>query len=153
MISVAGKNGEEKILKKGHRKGHVVKGFKKSHHKDESGRTEEFYDEEHDEGEQGAFNGQSGTFGENESSSFKGAHEDGEFKAKQGKKEGHYDTEHIVDHNNGDGGQYSAKKYGGSGSVYGVNNGVDEQSLLGHQENKKFIKHHPGHVPFFPYYK
>lgn len=67
-----GKNGEEQTLKKGHKKGHKVKSFKTSHHKDESGKSEEYYDEEHDEGGNLAFNGQAGSFGENGASSFKG---------------------------------------------------------------------------------
>lgn len=150
-----GQNGEEKKVKQGHRKGHTVKGFKKSHHKDESGHEENYYDEEHDEGENAHFNEQGGSFGEKEGSSYKGAHEDGEFKANQGKKEGHYDNHHLVDNNGGEGGQYGSKKYGSSGTSYGVNNGADEQSLLGHQEHTKFVKHHPEHVPFFSsrYYK
>ncbi|KAJ8942616.1 hypothetical protein NQ314_010025 [Rhamnusium bicolor] len=41
---------QEKTIKQGHRKGHKIKGFKSSHHKDESGKTEEYYDEDHDEG-------------------------------------------------------------------------------------------------------
>lgn len=126
-----------------------MKGFNKSHSSNESGRTEEFYDEEHDEGGNVAFSGQQGGFGESEGSSFKGAHQDGAFKANQGKQQGHYGSEYLNDNNHGGGEQYGSKKYGGSGSTFGANNGVDEQSLLAHQQSNKFFKHYPKHVPFF----
>lgn len=49
----------------------MIKGFKTSHQKDESGKTEEYYDEEHDEGANVAFNGQNGQFGQKGASSYK----------------------------------------------------------------------------------
>lgn len=144
-----GKNGGEKKIKQGHKKGHVIKGFKTSHHKDESGKTEEFYDEANDEGDNFNYNGQSGSFGETGASQFKGGHEDGKFNSGEYKKQGHYDNQHLVDKANADSGKYGENKYAGSGSVYGVNNGIDQQSLLGHQENSRFYKHHPHYVPFY----
>ncbi|KAL3278971.1 hypothetical protein HHI36_016489 [Cryptolaemus montrouzieri] len=144
-----GKNGGEKKINTGHKKGHSIKGFKTSHHKDESGKTEEYFDEENDEGNNIFFNGQQGSFGENSASSFKGGHADGKFNAGESKKEGHYDQEHFVDNANAGKGSFGSKKYAGSGEVYGVNNGLDQQSLLGHQESERYFKHHPHHTPFY----
>ncbi|KAK9878814.1 hypothetical protein WA026_003652 [Henosepilachna vigintioctopunctata] len=144
-----GKNGEEKKLNNGHRKGHSIKGFKTSHHKDESGKTEEYYDEENDEGNNVLYKGQHGAFGEDGASSFKGGHADGKFNAGESKKEGHYDQEHFIDNAKGGKGSFGSKKFAGSGESYGVNNGLDQQSLLGHQESERFFKHHPHHTPFY----
>ncbi|RZB66657.1 hypothetical protein BDFB_013764, partial [Asbolus verrucosus] len=82
-----GKQGGEFNEKKGHKKGHVIKGFKNSHHKDETAKTEEFYDEANDEGGKLNFNGQSGSFGEKGASSFKGGLENGEFLENAQKKQ------------------------------------------------------------------
>lgn len=121
----------------------MVKGYHSSHRKDEDGKTEEFYDEENDEGENFNANGQSGSFGEKEQSSFKGAHEDAQLKANEGKQQKKYENEHIIDSNNGGGGQFGSKKFGGGGSSFGYNNGGGEESIQGHNENSKFVKHHP----------
>lgn len=145
----AGKNELEKKEKKGHKKGHVIKGYKNSHHKDETGKTEEYYDEESDEGANYLLNGQRGAFGENAQSAYKGAKEDAEFKADKGKKEGHHGSEYISDDSKADHGQYGKKKFGESGAIYGIDNGFDQHSLLGHQENSKYFKHYPHHAPFF----
>lgn len=147
----AGENKAERKIKQGHRKGHVVKGFKKSHNKEESGRDEQYYDEEHDEGGNVFFNGQRGDFGESEGSSYKGNHQDGVFKANQGKQSGHYSSEKALDNSNGGGEEFAAKKYGGSGSSYGSSRGSDEQSLLGHQQSKLF-RHQPKYVPIFSHF-
>lgn len=145
----AGKQGGQFNEQKGHKKGHVIKGYKSSHHKDETGKTEEFYDEENDQGGKLNFAGQSGSFGEKGASAFKGGLENGEFARGEHKKQSHFDNEHLLDNSNAGQGKYGEKKYGGSGSVYGANKGIDEQSLLGHQESSKFYKHFPHHVPFY----
>ncbi|XP_066252872.1 uncharacterized protein [Euwallacea similis] len=145
-----GKNGAEHSIKKGHKKGHVIKGFKSSHHKDETGKTEEYYDEEHDEADNYAFNGQNGQFGQKGASSYKGGHEDGKFNEQEHKKAGHVSNELAVKKEAADQGKYGEKKYAGGESSYGVNSGADQQSLLGHQENARFVKHHP--VPFYHHY-
>ncbi|XP_050313952.1 uncharacterized protein LOC126748639 [Anthonomus grandis grandis] len=145
-----GKNGEEKKLNNGHKKGHRIKGFKSSHHKDESGKTEEYYDEEHDEGNNFAFNGLNGAFGQSGESSFNGGHQDGKFNEEEQKKSGHISSQYGVNKEVSDQGKYGQNKYAGSGQTFGVNNGVDQQSLLGHQENSKFFKHHA--VPFYHHY-
>lgn len=140
-----GKNGAEKKVKQGHKKGHVIKGFKSSHHKDESGKTEEFYDEEHDEGEHSSADGHAGSFGEGSAASFKGAHEDADFKASKGGQKGEYEKEHLIDGNNGGGSQFESKKFGGEGSSFGYKKGADEESLLGHKDSSKYFKHLPYH--------
>lgn len=147
-----GQNAAERKSKQGHKKGHVVKGFKKSHHLDENGRTEEFYDEAHDEGGNTEFSGQRGGFGQNEGSSFKGVNQDGQFKSNQAKQQGHYNKERFLDNSQGDDEQYNSKKYGSNGSNYGAKNGFDEQSLLAHQQSNKFFKQQPHHVPFYHSY-
>lgn len=125
-----------------------MKGFKTSHHKDETGKTEEYYDEANDEGNHFQFKGQSGGFGENAQSAYKGGHENKQLNAEERKKQGHYDTHQLIDNSKGDQGRYGEKKYAQLGRIYGQNNGIDEQSLLGHQESVRAFKH-PYHVPFF----
>lgn len=121
----------------------MIKGFKSSHHKDETGKTEEFYDEAHDAGNNFNFQGQAGRFGEGSQSAFKGGHDDAFFNADERRKQGHYDAGQYLNKNNADQGQYGQNKYLGNGQVYGANNGIDQQSLLGHQEHNRFFKHHP----------
>ncbi|CAG9860913.1 unnamed protein product [Phyllotreta striolata] len=144
-----GKSGEEETTKKGHKKGHKIKSFKTSHHKDESGKSEEYYDEEHDEGGNTAFNGQTGSFGENAASSFKGGKEDSKFNSAEAKKEGHFKKEHSIGKAEGDEGKYAEKKFAGNEATFARKNGADEQSLLGHQESSKFIKSQPFVIPFY----
>lgn len=121
----------------------MIKGFKTSHHKDETGKTEEFFDEANDEGDNFNFYGQTGHFGEGSQSAHKGGHGDHFFNADERKKQGHYDAGQFLHKNNGDQGEYGQKKYLGSGQIYGANNGIDQQSLLGHQEHNRFFKQHP----------
>ncbi|XP_017782200.1 PREDICTED: uncharacterized protein LOC108566698 [Nicrophorus vespilloides] len=144
-----GKSGDETKRSKGHKKGHVIKGFKTSHHKDESGKTEEFYDEEHDEGDDVRFKGEAGSFGEKAKSTFEGGHDDSRFNAEKRKQEGHFGSERKVDSNDLKRGRYDEKKSLDEGRSYVLNSGIDEHSLLGHQENSKYYKNHPYHVPFY----
>lgn len=125
-----------------------MKGFKSSHNKEESGKTEEFYDEAHDEGETASADGHAGSFGEGASSSFKGAHEDAGFKANKGGQKGGYEKEHFIDGNNGGGSEFASKKFGGEGSNFGYKKGADEESLLGHKDSSNFYKHLPYHGGF-----
>ncbi|KAG5874891.1 hypothetical protein JTB14_024317 [Gonioctena quinquepunctata] len=143
-----GKNGEEKTLKQGHKKGHKIKSFKTSHHKDENGKTEEYYDEAHDEGGNLAFNGQTGSFGENGASLFKGGNQEGKYASEENKKEGHFSNEHLVDKVDANQGKYGGNKFAGNEAVFGHKSGSDEQSLLGHQESNKVYKHNPFIIPF-----
>ncbi|XP_076260800.1 uncharacterized protein LOC143196725 [Rhynchophorus ferrugineus] len=142
-----GVNGDEYKEQQGHKKGHRVKGFKTSHHKDESGKTEEFYDEAHDEGNNLAFKGQSGSFGNQATSAFQGAQENGKYNQAEQGKAGHLNNQYIVNAQKGEAGKYGQNKHGTEGSVYGLNKGIDAQSLLGHQENSKFYKYNS--VPFY----
>nr|XP_022904730.1 hornerin-like [Onthophagus taurus] len=144
-----GQNANENKQQLGHKKGHVVKGFKSSHHKDETGKTEEFYDEAHDEGDNFNFRGQNGKYGEGSQLSVKGGHDDSFYNADERKKQGHYDGQQYINKNNADQGQYGQNKYIGNGQIYGVNNGVDQQALLGHQEHNRLYKQHPYYSHFY----
>lgn len=151
-FSNLGQNQAERKSKQGHKKGHKVKGFKKQHNLDESGRTEEFFDEAHDEGGNVEFSGHQGGFGQREGSSFKGGNLDEQFRANQAKKQGHFDNQELFDKNEGNGEHYDSKKFGSSGSSFGSNNGFDEESLLARQQSNKFFKKQPQHVPFYHSY-
>ncbi|KAJ8967101.1 hypothetical protein NQ314_003113 [Rhamnusium bicolor] len=129
----------------GHKKGHSIKGFKSSHSKDESGKTEEFYDEDHDEGGNYGFDGHFGKFGEGGASSFKGGHEDGKFNAEEAKKSGHYDNEYLLDKAHANHGKFGENKYAGNEEYYGANKGIDEHDLTGHHESSNYFKHYPIH--------
>lgn len=152
FVIISGKNEEQKTVKQGHKKGHKVKGFKTSHHKDESGKTEEFYDEEHDEGGNYAFKGEAEKFGDHGASSFKGAAEEGKYSAGEAKKEGFHENKYLNGNAKGNEGKYGENKYAGNRQAYALKKGADEQSLLGHQESSKFYKHHPFVVPFHHHY-
>lgn len=128
---------------KGHKKGHKIKGFKNSHQKAESGNTEEFYDEEHDEGGNFMVKGQSGSFGENAGSAFKGGQQDAKYNAVQAKKEGHFNNEYFADKANKNQGRYGEAKYGKSGQIYGINNGLGVNNMAGHHMYSKYFKKHP----------
>lgn len=145
---LSGKNEAEQTIKQGHKKGHKIKGFKTSHHKDESGKTEEFYDEAHDEGGNYAFKGEAGNFGENAASAFKGGAQEGKYKSGEAKKEGFYENKYLNDNAKSNEGKYGENKFGENAQIYAYKKGADEQSLLGHQESSKFYKHHPFVVPF-----
>lgn len=136
-------------MQSGHRKGHKVKGFKTFHHKDESGKTEEYYDEANDEGKQLQYKGESGDFGQNAQSAYKGGHEEKKVDANEQKKQGHFEAAHSADSAKGDQGHYAEKKHSESDKSFGFNNGIDEQSLLGHQELVRTYKKYPYHTPFF----
>ncbi|CAH1155231.1 unnamed protein product [Phaedon cochleariae] len=146
-----GQNGAEKTAKQGHKKGHKIKSFKTSHHKDESGTDEQYYDEAHDEAGNYMFNGQSGKFGENAASSFKGGNQEEKYKVGENKKEGHHSTEHSVGEKQANQGKYGGNKFAGNEAVFGYKNGADEQSLLGHQEASKVYKTSPFIAPFHNY--
>lgn len=143
-----GKAEEETTVKTGHKKGHKVKSFKTTHHKDESGKTEEYYDESHDEGGNYAFKGASENSGEKGGSSFKGGKGEEKFKEGQTKQEGLYKNEYLNDKADSKEGKFGENKYAGNEVVYGNKNGADEQSLLSNQESSKFYKAHPFIVPF-----
>lgn len=143
-----GKSEEETTVKTGHKKGHKIKSFKTTHHKDESGKTEEYYDEAHDEGGNTAFKGAAESSGEKGGSSFKGLKEEKTFKEGEAKQEGQYKSEHLADKADSQHGKYGENKYAGADRVYGNKNGEDEQSLLSHQESSKYYKSNPFVVPF-----
>nr|CAI5824706.1 unnamed protein product [Callosobruchus analis] len=138
-----GETAEKKEAKQGHKKGHKVKGFKKSHHLDETGKTEEFYDESHDEGDNFEFKGHKGNYGEGAGSSFKGGNEEKKYNSEEAKKEGHYNQEHASEHKKGNSGEHGAKEFKGSDAAYALSKGGDEHSLLGNQESSKFYKSQP----------
>lgn len=128
---------------KGHKKGHKVKGFKNSHQKQESGKTEEFYDEENDEGGNFMVRGQAGSFGENAGSAYGGKQQDGNFNAVQQGNEGRFGNEFLADKANSNQGRYGEAQYGKSGSLYGLNNGLGVNNMAGHHMYSKFFKKHP----------
>nr|CAH7730803.1 unnamed protein product [Callosobruchus chinensis] len=138
-----GETAEKKEAKQGHKKGHKVKGFKKSHHLDETGKTEEFFDESHDEGDNFEFKGHKGNYGEGAGSSFKGGNEEKKYNSEEAKKEGHYNQEHASEHKKGNSGEHGAKEFKGSDAAYSLSKGGDEHSLLGNQESSKFYKSQP----------
>lgn len=130
-------------MKKGYKKGHKVKGFKNSHQKEESGKTEEYYDEDHDEAGNYMYNGQAGSFGEKGGSAFKGGNQIGNFNAGEAKNQGHYGSKYLADKEKGNLGRYGEGKFGGNFAAYGLNNGGGMHNMMGHHEASKFYKHHP----------
>lgn len=144
----SGNNAGEINSASGHKKGHKVKGFKNSHQKLESGNTEEYYDEEHDEGGKYMAKGQAGSFGENAGSAFGGGKQNGLFKIGQQGNQGHYNSEFLADKANQNMGRYGEAKFGKSGSVYGLNNGLYNNNMAGHHMYNQFFKKHP----FYHYY-
>lgn len=140
-----GKNELEDKQQKSHKKGHKVREFKNYHKKDESGNTEEYFDEEHDEG--GNFNvqGKSGVYGQNAGSAFKGGHQDGHYNNGQHGNQGHYNKENFADNANANQGSFGQNKYLNNGQVFGVNSGARQASLLGHHGATGVFKQQPYH--------
>ncbi|KAG5874889.1 hypothetical protein JTB14_024315 [Gonioctena quinquepunctata] len=138
-----GKQGSEQVLNENHKKGHNVKSFKTSHHLDESGKTEQFYDEDHDEGGNYAFGGHAGKFGETGGSSFHGGFNDGKYNAGEAKKEGHFGNEYLVDKAHAGQGKFGGNNFARNEESYGLNKGIGEQGLSGHHELNSFYKKYP----------
>lgn len=118
-----------------------MKGFKKSHHLDENGKEEQYFDEEKDEGENFNVNGESGSFGEQQSSAFKGAQENSQLRGNQGGQKQHFENQESHDKNHGSGDQYGSRKFGTDNSNFNANNGGGQESIQGHSSGSKFEKH------------
>ncbi|XP_044743320.1 keratin, type I cytoskeletal 9-like [Chrysoperla carnea] len=149
-IDEGGKKGEENNAKRGHKKGHTTKGFKTSAHKDEEEKSETFYDEAHDEAEDAHYKGEVGSYGQKEASNFKGGKEEQVFNKQDKGQTGQYEKANILDTNSGEKGQFAQQAHLNNGQAYGVNAGLDAQSILGHQEAggaEKFYSHKT--VPFY----
>lgn len=121
-----------------------MKGFKKSHHKDENGRSEQYFDEANDEGENFNVNGESGGFGENQSSAFKGAQENSELRANHGGQRQRYENQQSLDKNHRNSDQYGARKFGAENSNFESKNGGGQEFIKGHRSTSgnKFQKRH-----------
>lgn len=148
MPILSGNSAGQVKYQKGHKKGHKVKGFKNSHQKQESGNTEEFYDEEHDEGGNFMYKGQAGNFGQNNGAAYNGGIQAGKFNVGQQKHQGHFNSEFLADRANANQGRYGVAQYGKSGSLYGMDNGFGVNGMAGHHMYNKFFKKHP----FYNYY-
>lgn len=112
-----------------------MKGFKKSHHKDENGRSEQFFDEENDEGENFNVNGESGNFGENQGLAFKGAQESSELRGNHGGQRQRYENQQSFDKNQRDSDQYNTRKFGADRSNFGSKNGGEQEFIKGRRAN------------------
>lgn len=139
---IVGHGGNEYTNKKGHKKGHRIKGFKTSHHLDEHGGTEEYYDEAHDEGGNYAFKGESAGFGESGASSFKGGHEGGKYNVGERKKAGHYGQEYSSGKAEGNEGKFGNHKYSGHKGVNGEHKVVGSDDVAGYEDSSKIFKHY-----------
>lgn len=140
-----GKSELENKEQKSHKKGHKIHEFKNYHKKDESGNTEEYFDEEHDEGDHFNVIGKAGAFGQNAGSAYKGGHLDGHFNNGQKGNQGHHNNQHYVDKSNGGSGKFDENKFNKNSQNYGVNSGGNQQSFDGHNGATSFYKHHPFH--------
>nr|CAI5824712.1 unnamed protein product [Callosobruchus analis] len=138
-----GKNEGAMKMAKGHKKGHKIKGFKNSSQKLETGKTEEFYDEANDEGDQYMYNGQAGSFGEKAGSAYHGGKQEGKFNHESAGKEGHFNKGYFQDSHKGNSGRYGEKKFSEEGGIYGFNNGAGVTNMAGHDMHKSFFKKHP----------
>uniref|UniRef100_A0A6P7GH57 Uncharacterized protein LOC114338078 n=1 Tax=Diabrotica virgifera virgifera TaxID=50390 RepID=A0A6P7GH57_DIAVI len=137
------KSEDEKAIKQGHRKGHKVTGFSTSHHNDETGKTEEYYDEAHDEAGSEAFEGKSGGFGEAGKSAFKGEHHDGGFKGGEVKKGVHFDKGSGVHEVSKDEKHFGEAKFGGNDKAFSEHKVLDNGGLSEYSESDKYVRHHP----------
>lgn len=118
-----------------------MKGFKNSHHKDENGRSEQYFDEEKDEGENFNLKGESGSFGEKQASAFKGAQENTEKRENEGAQKQQYENQQLKDNSHRAGDQYDSRKFGGDNSNFESKNGGEHESAEGHNSESKFEKH------------
>lgn len=129
-------------MKEARKKGHGVKSYKTSHEKNENSQNEEFYDEEHDEGDKNAYAGQKGMFGDAKGSGVKGGMGEAAYNAGEQKKGGKYGEQYLKDVANGQAGQYGGKKFAGDQAGYVAKNAGDLKNAGGHEAAEKMFNYH-----------
>lgn len=141
---ISEQNENEKKNKSTHKKGHIVRSFKNSHHKEETGNNEEYYDEEHDVGDSFKFDASAGHFGENKAEAFKGDHEQKEYLANEKVDKGSHEAAEVAEKVKEAKNENKESKEESNSKHYGNHDHKDEQSLLGHQESKSYdgYSHH-----------
>lgn len=127
-----------------------MKGFKNYHHKDENGKTEEFFSDDTNDGEDYNYNGNAGKYGGQLQHMEKGMQNVGNYNEDGSKRHGHFDNYHNVDNSRANNGEYDERKYFGKDDEHGYQNGIEQQSLIGHQEANKVFHNTPHYVPFHP---
>lgn len=128
---------------KGHARGRIVQGFSDSHHKDETGRTEQFFDAENDQAQKFHADGQAGNFGVREQENFNGLQQDAQAQLNQARQQNELDNQQYVDNKNANGAHFDAKRYGAASAAGGSSNGGGEQLSLRFNENRQFSKQQP----------
>lgn len=127
----------------GHRRGRVVQGFTSSHHKDENGRSEAYFDESNDQGENFDVSGHGGTYGERDQASYNGARQDGQIQANGGRQQNQFQNEQSVDNANSAGGKFDASRFASGGAVASSDNGGGQESQQGYSQSNQFSKQQP----------
>lgn len=139
-MRASGQNEAARKSKNGHRKGHTVKGFKTTYHKDEDGKDEKYFDEANDAGESFSADGKSGSFGEKEEAAFKGAQENTELSGNKASQQKQYETQQSTEKSESSKDQYGSSKFGGDNAEFKSNNGGQEESQSGYKQENKFSK-------------
>nr|XP_022919630.1 uncharacterized protein LOC111428370 [Onthophagus taurus] len=148
MHEKEGSNENEEKNKSSHKKGHVIKHFKNSHHKDETGRDEQYYDEEHDEGGSFKYDSSKGKFGENESSQHKELQENKELASSEKEQKAGHENSEFSGRNSGHSEQFKEEKKLSDAAEHGNGNLHNEESILNHQEAEKVLLKQPLHDGF-----
>ncbi|KAF5279564.1 hypothetical protein FQR65_LT03386 [Abscondita terminalis] len=129
-----GNQGEQKNQKSSHTKGHVVKGFKKHHHKDEDAKTEEFYDEAHDEGGNANFGEHLNSFGKNAADSAQGGHNNNNYAAIEKNVGSLHNSGHSLNSNDGGRNKFLGNRRGESVNAFDLRDNSNQHALLENQE-------------------
>ncbi|XP_056640956.1 uncharacterized protein LOC130447923 [Diorhabda sublineata] len=138
------KSGDEQSAIHGHRRGHKIRGFSKSHHNDESGKTEEYYDEAHDEADNEEFVGKSGGFGESGSSRYQGGYLDKGSVTEEKKKIADIDKGTESKQISKEEEHFGENRFNGGGESFGEHKLLNNGDLGEYSGSSTFWKHHPG---------
>lgn len=140
---LSGQNAALQKVDQGRKSGRVVKGFRNTLRKDEDGRSEEYFDEQHDEGVNFNENGQAGNFGVRQEAVANGQQQNGEFNTNQGNQRQVFDNQQFQNNNNNNGDQFGATSFGASNANSASNSGEGQQSAAGYVQGSRFQKSQP----------
>lgn len=147
IILTLGQNQNRNEKKSNHKKGHKVHRFKTSHHKEESGDNEEYYDEEHDLGDNYRYDSNLGLFLDKGTAEFKANSEQKSLETNQAAKVGNLESASFSENIKEDNSVGKSSQEENNLTAYGDRGFRDEESLLGRQEAKRFAQERSYRVP------
>nr|CAD7443417.1 unnamed protein product [Timema bartmani] len=109
--------------KGGHRKGHQTSGFTNSYHKDETGKTSNFFDDGLDEGTHYDYGKTGGEFRDGAGNAYRGGQEDGTYLSNQQGRQGNFDSAAGYNDEQGQKGLFGRGQFYNDQAKYGLDKG------------------------------